>query len=54
MFFYIHKVRTPLNTVAIGADVLLIELEVLGDQIPELLIDIVAGKIYMQEVTFTA
>ena len=35
--------RTPLNTVAIGADVLLTELELLGDQIPKLLIDIVIG-----------
>ena len=38
-----HEVRTPLNTVAIGADVLTHELKQLGDIIPPLLMEVVVG-----------
>ena len=38
-----HEVRTPLNTVAIGADVLTHEVKTLGDLIPPLMMELVVG-----------
>lgn len=38
-----HEVRTPLNTVAIGADVLTHEVKQLGDLIPPVMMELVVG-----------
>ena len=38
-----HEVRTPLNTVAIGADVLKHEVKQLGDLIPPVMMELVVG-----------